>query len=330
MSSTPLRIILHGLIALVPTTTELKDGQLVHHLTALLVDGRTSHSIDGRCTSTHHPMVTLLVAQSADCTDADCEFYNNQCICKEAALAGKHISLEITPSPVLSLQRPSNSKPLNDLPTNNTEAASFSYIANLAQAPFGLSLNSDYLTSSPPAHLLARMIVPFSEITSCALSAREDEGESHVHEMSFRKLHAPSLQTDTSHALAQKVITQVMVPEDTSQEQKVVLRIRDFDEPETGGHRIPLLPGGNGYRIEISNQPLKPLLRDDPCNDGVARHFAMFYELAQNPPSLEERLLPHVRFAPSVPTESVLPQICDEPTFALMDRPICPVATFNP
>ena len=326
MSSIPLRIILHGLIALVPTTDS--DGH--HHMTALLVDGRTSHSIEAKCASTHHPMLKFLVAQVAECTDAKCEFSNNQCTCKETALAGKHISIEVTPSPALASQRPSNSSPLNSLPTTSNEAASFSYVANLSHAPFGLSLNPEYLNSSPPAHLLARMTVPFNEITSCALAAREDGGESYVYEMSFRELHAPSLRTDTSQALAQRVITQIMVPEGAQEEQKVVLHIKNFGDLETAGHKITLLPGGSGYRIEISNQPLKPLLRDDPCNDGVARHFAMFYDLAQDPPDLPLRLLPHVRFGPSKTAESIRPEICDEPSFALMDRPICPMATFNP
>lgn len=328
MSSIPLRIILHGLIALVPTTT-LQGGKPVHHITAMLVNGQSPHSIDSKCPSTHHPTLTLLVVESSECTDADCEFSNNQCTCKATALAGKEISIEITPAPTLASQRPSNSPPLNNLPTDQEEAKSFSYVANLAQAPFGLSLNPAYLTEAPPPeHLIARMIVPFEGITSCALGAREDEGQSYVHEMSFRKLHEPSLKTDTSQALAQRVITEIMVPE--GNEQKVVLRLRKFGAPETESDRITLLPGGSGYRIEVSNQPLKPLLRDDPCNDGIARHFAMYYELAQNPPDLLQRMLPHVRFPASIAAERIQPEICDEPTFALMDRPICPMATFNP
>lgn len=327
MSSIALRIVLHGLIALVPTT----DSNGVNHMTALLVNGLEPHGIDERCTSIHRPMLRFLAAETGECVDADCEISGNQCTCREMALTGKHISIDITPVPVSASQRLTSSPPINRLPTNKSEAASFSYIANLAQAPFGLSLNQEYLGAAPPEHLLARMKFPFNSITSCALAAREDGGDAHVHEMSYRKLHDPSLKTDTSQALAQRVITELAIPDGNgSEEPQVILRISNFGDPEMDGHKIRLLPGASGYRIEISNQPPRFLDRDDPCNDGVARHFAMFYELADGAIPLSERLLPHVRFATSVNRASIQPEVCNELVFALMDRPICPMATFNP
>lgn len=317
MNSIALRIALHGLIALVPTTD---NG--ANHMTALLVDARKPH--DGmECSIDHHPKLTFLVAETRDCLQAGCKTSGKQCTCLEDALERKHVSLEFQPVPALAAQALSNALPANVLPENRDEAGSFSYVANLSQAPFGLTLNPDYLTPDPPQNLLARMTVPFETATACALATREDAGEANVHAMSFRELHAPSRKEDVSQALAQKVILELTVPDGG----EVKLHISDFNG--TSDRVIKLLAGSKGYRIDFSNHPNEPLDRDDPCNDGVARHFAMFYDLAQNSTTAKP-LLPHVSFTRSRNEPNLRPQICDDPFFALMDRPVCPMARFNP
>lgn len=318
MASIPLRIILQGLMALVPTT----DPAGVNHMTALLVDGRMAHAAE--CPLEHHPALSFLARRSAECIQANCTAIGNECRCPENVLVRKQITLGFNPEVNFETQRPNNS-PVKGLPANRDEAADFSYVANLSQAPFGLTLNPDYLTNHPAANLLARMVVPLQAVTACALAAREDAGESFAHSMSFRKLHDPSTKTDMNQALAQLVIVQLDVPADGTE---VSLHVSDLD----GGNdqAIALLPGSRGYKIDLSNQPRELLDRDDPCNDGVARHFAMFYDLAQGVVAPSKRLLPHVRFTQSKSLDELKPVICDERFLGFMDRPMCPMATFNP
>jgi hypothetical protein len=324
MSSVALRVVLHGLIALVPTTD---DG--VHHMTALLLNGLEPHGIEEKCNIVHQPKLKFLVAETNEC-DEGCIFSGNQCTCGLSALKGKEISIEIQPNPTLATQRPNNERPIDSIPTSPEEAGDPTYIANLAQPPFNLAFNQAYLESNPPEHLLLRMEVP-TTITACLLATREDRGRADVYPMSFRKLHDPSSQNEASQALAQMAIAYIPDISANGQENPtVILRIRNFNEPLTGGRTFVLLAGANGYKIELSNQPERPLDRDDPCNDTVARHFAMFYELAQDPPALRARLLPHFSFTQSRDREELTPEICRNPVFGLMDRPSCPMAIFNP
>jgi hypothetical protein len=167
------------------------------------------------------------------------------------------------------------------------------------------------------------MDVPYETVTSCSLATREDAGEANAHLFSFRKLHDKSQKDEMSQALAQRVIAELTVT--TGQ---VRLHIKDFNDATD--HPITLLAGSAGYKIDFANEPDFPLERDSPCDDGVARHFAMFYDLAQNPPDVAQRMLPHVRFTQSKNEKSLRPPVCDDPTFALFDRPICPMASFNP
>jgi hypothetical protein len=169
------------------------------------------------------------------------------------------------------------------------------------------------------------MEVPYEDLTACALATREDGGEANVHAMSFRKLHDPSASDEVSYALAQKVVAELTIPEAGPGGQIVKLHISDLG----GGndHSITLSAAIDGYKIDVSNDTVG-LDRDDPCDDGVARHFAHFYDLSTNPQT--PPLLPHVRltqFKSSIPLQ---PTVCKDNTFQVGNRPICPMATFNP
>lgn len=327
MNPIALRVILHGLIALVPTTDE--GGR--QHMTALLPDGRQPHGMESRCDLAHLPRLKFLVAQTRECNDdVGCTFSGNQCTCAGQSLEGKEISIEVDPAPVLAAQLLGNGRPAHAIPESPEEAGDPAYIANLAQPPFNLTLNTAYLEGTPPDHLLLRMEVP-TNITACLLATREDRGRGNVYPMSFRKLHEPSSQTEARQALAQMVVAHI--PDLSANGQvnpRVTLRIRKFNDPPTGGRSFLLLATANGYKIELSNQPASPLDRDDPCNNTVSRHFAMFYHLAQSSPEPGKQLLPHFSFAPFRDRNEITPEICLNPTFGLMDRPACPMAIFNP
>jgi hypothetical protein len=332
MSSIPVRIALHGLIALVPT---LDPTSGANRMTALLIDGRTANAAE--CMSEHHPRLEVVATNTADCPiGIGCRLSGNHCICEYKAntgidpLVGKEISLTIQPAPTPTAAKPTSDLPAHSLPADDGEASSFSYVANLSQTPFGLTINPDYLADSPAsssrANLVTRMQVPYQTIAACDLATRPDGGGANVHAMSFRELHAPSQPGEMSYALAQLVVAKLDVPDADPAAQVVTLHISDLGGANDAP--ITLLAASDGYKIEVSDEPAGPLDFDTPCDDGVARHFTHFYDLAQSP--IGARLLPHVRFTQFENADSIDPVICKDPTFQLMNRPICPMATFNP
>jgi hypothetical protein len=330
MSAIPLKIFLHGLIALVPTT-----DQGVNNMTALLVDGRMP--MQEQCMVEHHPQLTFFVAHTADCVSVPgCTVSVDRCTCRHDTakgvdpLSGKQIWLDILPQATLAPGNPKGALPDHALPNDSAEAGSFAYVANLSQPPLGLAVDPIYLASNPsPAartHMVARMKVPYNSLTSCALATREDGGETNVHSLSFRKLHTQSQSGEVSYAMAQKVIAELTVPDGGTAGQTVKLHISDFGG--TNDHSFTLKPGPDAYRIDLGNDPETALDRDDPCDDGVARHFMHFYDLALTVPA--EELLPHVRFTQFKNAASLQPDTCKDPVFGLEDRPICPLVSFNP
>lgn len=334
MSAIPLKIFLHGLIALVPTTD---SG--VNQLTALLVDGRMA--MQGQCTMQHNPKLRFFVAKTADCVSVSgCTISGNQCTCTHDTakgvdpLAGQQIWLDFQPDPLPAPSLPKGALPTPTLPKDKDQAASFSYIANLSQKPMNLAVDPIYLAPNPsPAartHMVARMDVPYNSVKACALATREDNGLTKIHELSFRKLHNPSQTDEVSYAMAQKVVAELTVPDGGAIEQTVNLHFSDFDG--TNDHSFTLKPDKGAYRIDVSNDPEASLDRDDSCDDGVARHFSHFYEMALTVP--EEEKLPHVRPTQFTPLDGdsngLEPDACKDPDFGLDARPICPMVMFNP
>lgn len=320
----PLKIALHGLIALVPT---FNPDLGLNSMVALLVDAREIHG--GECEMEHNPKLKFVAANN-ECLRLGCKPTARICDCR--ALTGMDISLRFVPELPNNLGAvPIESHAIPGvLPRNSEEAGDFSYVANLAQKPFNLSLDRGYLESSPSAdlleHLVARMEVPFESITSCDLGSRADGGVAYVHAMGFRRLSDPSYEEEPSQAVAQSVILQLNIPDEST---KVWMVFRDFnDSTGVNAKEILLVPRESEYKIDLSNNPDAPLERDAPCDDGIARHFAMYYHMAEKSPN--EPLLPHLRFTISRRKQDIEPKVCKDPYFGLVDRPICPIGSFNP
>lgn len=321
MSATTLTIVLQGLLALVPNNEPGGTNQM----TVLMLDGNHSHGIE--CMGVHNPKLVIR-ADNAKCVQAGCSAAGGLCIC-EQALTRKDLWLEIQPQPdPPRLELPKD--PPRSIPRNRQEAAELGYVANLARHPFNLSLNQQYLLASPPQNLVSRLRFPFEAITACALAKRFDGGEAYVHALGFRLLGNEWEEGETSQAMAQRAVASVTIPDAGAAGPTVILHLKSLDG--AGENTIPLLPSGpHGYVIDFSNDtPALPV--GHPCDDGIARHFAMFYELAQSPPALKDRLIPHVRLAqPKCADALDLPaQVCDPPILHPLDRPICPLGIFNP
>lgn len=320
MSATTLKIVLHGLLALVPNN----EPGGTNKMTVLMLDGNHSHGI--QCLSVHNPKL-LVRADNAKCVQAGCSAVGGLCTCEQAALARKELWLEIQPQPDPP-RRELPKDPPRSIPRNRQEAAELGYVANLERPPFNLSLNQQYLSASPPPNLFARLQFSFDTITACALARRFDGGEAYVHAMGYRILGHMWEEGETSQAMAQMVIANVTIPDAGAAGPNVILHLKNLDGE--GEAMIPLGPSGPGrYLIDFSNDT-PPLPVGHPCDDGIARHFALYYELAQSPPALEERLIPHVRLTQPKCADALDLQACEIPTFTPLDRPICPLVIFNP
>jgi hypothetical protein len=326
MSATTLTVVLQGLLALVPNNQAGGTNQM----TVLMLDGNHAHGME--CVSgkkyEHKPRLRIR-ADNRACEEAGCDSDQGICSCEATDLKRKEIWLEIQPQP----QPPLNQLPKNDppraIPTNRQEAAELGYVANMSLPPFNLSLNGQYLSASPPSNLWARLRFPFESIMSCALAKRFDGGGAFVHALGFRKLGALWQKDEASQAMAQMAIASVTIPDPGETGPKVILHLKSLDGQ--GEAMIPLDPSGpHGYVIDFSNNTAV-LPVDDPCDDGVARHFSLFYELAENPPSMKDRLIPHIRLTQSTRAEELALEECEIPDLnAPLDRPICPLAMFSP
>lgn len=321
MSSITLTVMLHGLIALAPTV----DSNQNNHIMALLIDAPAS-SID--CMGAHSPKLTVSAQNGQECSAAGCSLTGNQCDCT-SSLKNHLITLEISPAPVSTGSKPNNQPPINEIPGTAAEAGDYAYVANLSLPPFNLKLKQAYLSSAPPATLFARMDVPFQRVTACSLVTRESKNETHIQSLSFHQLGRKGAAGEFSQALAQMVMAKLDIPNVGGADLVVRVHISDFDGQND--HPIELESSSTGYLVELSNEA-DVLARDAKCEDGVARHFEHFYDLADVSPNSPPppRLIPHVLYSQGPKADDLLVQECIISSFNLMDRPICPMATFNP
>jgi hypothetical protein len=320
MNTILLRIVMHGLVALALDQT----GGGSNHLTAFLVNAHAlPQGVTDQCFAEHMPMISVDPKNNSDCNAiTGCAINTDTNLC-DCHLDGREVSLQMDPplaDPPLWTDKSPGSHPL---PFNAKEAASLTYVTNLTEE-FGLILDPQLLTSAPPDTLAARMDFPFESITSCALAVRPDEGGRNVHAMSFRMLGFLERPGDISHAVSQQVLTKLTLSDNTT----LALRIRSFDASDE--HLLPLKPGADGYFIDLSNMRHDDMKIDDPCDDGIGRDFAFFYQLAQNKPAWADRKIPHVKLTRWKSSSDLQPLDClDLLDHAPSSRPICPMGSFD-
>jgi hypothetical protein len=314
MSTIPLHIVLQGLIALVPA----QDGSN-NTMTALLVEAH-QHP-DRACSAVHSPQLTVFTAGS-QCLAANCTAAGRKCTCN---LSHQEISIDIRPVPP-SHRVTLNKLPESKLPFDQSSATDFAYVANMNLLGFQLDMRFRD-DATPPPGLAARMRFPFDSLAACSLATRPDERVDNVHPLSFRPLGAEEKRNEVSQALAQMVVTTLTIPEDNGSGHAVTVTLRNFDGSNEHTLNLDLVP--EGVVLVLSNIRTE-LFRDEPCEDGIGRDFAHFYDLAQNPPQTwEERLVPHVKYTQWKSAADLDAKECQIPVKNPMSLPICPMATFN-
>jgi hypothetical protein len=313
MTNILVRIFLHGLIAFVP--------QAPGHLTALLVDARDVGKlapIASRCVVNHTPTIEVQ-APGDKCFQAGCDNINGSCQCDLDRLG---ISILPETQPQTPPSFPSGS--VAEFPAALADET-FAYVAKF---PTGFTVDSQLLGGSPPAKLAARMSLSFDNLSSCKLALREDDNK--IHSLSFHPLGGGAL--GSRQAMAQMLVLKQSMPLDSA--NPITLRLQSLDDSSII-HDLPLLPipcskGSTDQCIDISLSNERPILPDvhDPCNDGVARDFALLYELTPNPPLWEQRPVPQIETSTADVDPLKVPD-CEHVHRDPESRPICPMGSFN-
>ncbi len=320
MSTIALRVVLHGLMMLVPDNPSKATT-----LTALMVNAGNPMGME--CMAVHTPTINFstspdqcLTAQTA----AGCRVQDG-CTCD--ALTGKEITLTISPAPTLTGVALSKS-PAHSLPLPGEEG-DFSYVLNLGQPQVppqvAFALDPQYLGATPDvSKLAARMVIPFDSIAVCSLVRREDAEDFNVHTVALRQQGVQGKNNEKTQAAASSVQTVLTLPLNSL---IVTLHIHNLDG--TDDHPMALQPSTEvvpEFTIVLASEPEPTLHRDDPCDNGVGRHFDSFYGLAQPSPPVSH-LIPHVRLTHQAST--MPPSLCKR-VKAAVERPICPMASYMP
>jgi hypothetical protein len=311
MVATPLHILLHGLMVLVPASSP--DG--ANRMAVLLVAAREKPP-GAECVSSYRPLLRT-TTPSAECIDAGCKKSGAMCAC------------DLTRKAVLILAKAEPAKPFpgkgpsKGLPFDTEEAGSFSYVPNLARPPWSAKLDPRLFSGSPPSSLVARMEFIFESVTACDLSGRRDGESNQIHPVDLRPLKSGATEGTSSQPLARGAIASLTILEGSG----VTLKISDLDG--SNAHQLKLATGAKGYVVEISNEPEGLKAKDDPCDDGVDRDFAFLYNLFENPPAWSDRLIPHVKLTQD--TGAAAPENPECVLYhELVNGPKQPLSSFKP
>ncbi len=336
-------IVMTGLILLSPQITPGADGQaMASQMTAYLVDagaGRQAELIDENvppsdkddirpeqrliadplgifCVAPHQARITF-DTEARNCSDAEsfgCVFANSLCTCPIERKAISFLPIPTTQPQALDTVTP-KALPFDDKLDNNE---SLSYLFNLARISQKLHPKLD--CKDPPGSLLGRFTFPFEQIIACDFSTRPDDTSDNVHAFAWRPLGEKAGKGDLTQAMTQQIVARFTWPIEQVQEQPPTLRIATYDDAQK--FSFPLKGTVISIRLENMRSEL-PV--GHPCDDGIGRDFAHYYDLLETPPPWTDRPVPHVKLTQWKDVDLVEPNICER--FKIpMSRPVCPMA----
>lgn len=279
-----------------------------NHITALMLDAQSPRGPQD-CFSPYHPSL-MLETSPAECLQAGCNIEARHCRC---SLNRQEVSIGPDVEPPMQVLR---REPPSILPTQ-AMAGDFSYIFNLSRPPLKQVIDPEYLGSSPPQILAARMTVPFESITACGLS-HSKEAPARTLPMDFRKLDLPAREDDVRQAVAEEAVVSFRPAYPV-----VTVTISGFDG---GNPRHLTVRRGSIMLLNVRD----PLLEDDPCANGVSRDFSLFYELSLNPLPWRDRPIPHLRQDLGNGKNLEASECSKFNTFWRYSYPVTPLVAFNP
>lgn len=309
-----VRILFSGLIALIPS----EDGTELNVL--LLNVGHAHHLSDGTELALHKPLLITRAGNCAgDCTKRDQEIAQfifadksvqaaldslEEAVGGGAAwlLAGSDLSLRkgTSAAPALpslafrdNVRGTVNGQQLS-IPTTAVERGDFSWVADLSEICPTCALDPDVTGSQPPSGLVAaRFRLRSGEVFTHSVARIGTD----VTPVQFKRLDGQGNASAYSQAIASWVAADIQV----SGESIEIVEEQFNGDP---GRAMTLTPDANG-RIEIAVLNLPPFAPPaSPANDSpqVGKHFEAYYDLTENPPAEETRLVPYAGAAPGAPS----------------------------
>lgn len=199
----------------------------------------------------------------------------------------------------------SNGQPLV-IPTSSTEREDFSWIAKLSEICPSCTLDPALLGTNPPAGLIAaRLHLRNGKVYTYSV-ARIGPNVTPVH---FQRLDGTGDVSSYSQAIASWVAADIEVSGDS-------ITIEETTLGGNSGRSMTLSPDQSG-KVEIAVLNLPPFVPPASTSNAapqVGKHFEMYYELTEEPPAIETRLVPLPGAAPgtgsypSVTWASIHPQ----------------------
>jgi hypothetical protein len=348
MSTFVLRILFTGLMAFIPN----ENGTEV---TVLLLSADHYHTSDGSAMQPHKPTVYVRAGSCSgacvvdDPTIAEYTFRDQSSAAALDSLVyalGNGSAWQIAGSDI-AVQKSSGAANLPALqirdgvrgtvngqpqivPTTSGEREDFSWIPSLQQlCTGGCTLDSDLLANVPPDIVAARFTIDSGDLYAYSLARL---ASSDVTPVQFKRLDGTGNASSYVQAVASWVGLDIEVTGSSI----------DFVETrhDAGTGRTMTLSPDTSGKVEIAVVNLPPSVPPVSSNNDapeVGKHFEMYYELLQNPPARETRLVPRTANGVSVPqiswtsvhpssavTSELLNRLRFEPGRSLYDRVICP------
>jgi hypothetical protein len=183
------------------------------------------------------------------------------------------------------------------IPTTPTEREDVSWIPALQQlCTSGCSLDSDLLANVPPDIVAARFTINSGNLSTYSIARLGSD----VTPVYFKRLDGTGSTSSYVQAIATWVGLDIEVTGDSV----------DFVETKhdgSTGRSMTLSPDTSG-KVEVAVVNLPPLVPPaSSSNDApeVGKHFEMYYELLDNPPARETRLVPRA----GAPSGTTIPQV---------------------
>ena len=354
MTTFVLKILFTGLMAFIPNENRTE-------VTVLILNASNHHTSDGAAMQAHKP---ILFARAGNCTgdcvtnDAEIASFTFRDQAASTALdslsnalgngsawviSGSDISVQKTGANAASLPalnlvddaRPTVDGQRQIVPTTSAERSDYSWLVSLQRVcGGGCTLNSDVFNAIPPGIVAARFKINSGDVFTYSL-ARLGSDVTPVH---FKRLDGTGSTSSYTQALASW----------TAAEIEVTGSSIDFVESKhsgAAGRTITLSPDSTG-KVEVAVVNLPPFVPPaSTSNDApqVGKHFEMYYELLQNPPAREARLVPRagapsgvsvpqVSWSSVHPTSAVQSPLLNalrmDTARSLYDRTICPATEF--
>ena len=300
-----VRILFSGMMVFIPNSNgtqldvvllnighghQISDGTaLPHHKPMLLVRGG---NCTGTCTRDSGIATYTFGGQSTTAAEDALEL-----ACSGGGawdLTGSQISLAKGSSGDPSLPGLSFTTGVRDgtIPTTAAERADYSWLAKLSQICPDCGLNDAILDAQPPSNLVAaRFRLTSGNVFTYALARTG----SNVQPVQFKRLDGTGSASSYSQAIAAWVGADITVSGSS-------IKIVESKFNGSTGRSMTVTPNSN-HRVEIAVLNLPPIVPTptSATAGGVGKHFQAFYDVAENAPSAEARLVPQPGPAPGAP-----------------------------